>query len=79
MKFHAYVLCAIEPKYTQEAYRRLTDTQGIKHCHMTSGSWDAILYVEADDPQTLSKTVISKVRSIEGVRRTETLFAFDNV
>jgi len=79
MKYNAYVLCKTEPQFTKEAFRKLTDIVGVKTCYQTTGNFDAVLFLNADDPQTLSRLVVEKIRSIKGIRSTETLFAFEEI
>ena len=77
MKTNAYVLVSTEPRTHTETYRRLCDIPGVKTAYQTTGRYDVILWCEATDISSMSKMVIEKVRTVDGIRRTETLFAFD--
>ncbi len=77
MGVKAYVLCATDPSETSEVYRTLTSIEGVVSCHHTTGSWDVVCLVEGETPQDISRLVRNKIRAVQGVRNTETLFAFD--
>jgi len=77
MKAHAYVLISSESRNTNETFGRLMDIPGVKSAYQTTGRWDAILFVECDDWNALPRLVVDKIRNLEGVRHTETLFAFE--
>ncbi|MFH1017719.1 MAG: Lrp/AsnC ligand binding domain-containing protein [Pseudomonadota bacterium] len=77
MKTYAYVLVSTEPRKHTETYNHLCDIPGVKSAHQTTGRYDVILWCEANDASAMSKMVIDKVRGVDGIRRTETLFAFD--
>lgn len=78
-KTWAYVLVSMEPRYTNETYRKICDTPGVKSAYQTTGRWDAICWVEGNGPEDICRTVIEKVRKIEGITRTETLFAHERM
>lgn len=77
MKTHAYVLVSTDPKGTNDTFGRLCDIQGVKSAYQTAGRYDSVLWVEAENYNDIPKIVCDKIRSIEGVRHTETLFAFE--
>ena len=72
--FHAYVLLRTDPLKTENCFKRLCDTPGVKRAHYTVGHYDTILWVEGKDEKDLFDIITNKVRKIEGVCFTETLW-----
>lgn len=72
----AYVLVTLEPTKTKTAIEKMASRSGIKNCAMVTGRYDAVIEVEAEDIKRLSESVVSTIRSVEGVRRTETLVVY---
>lgn len=75
MPMYAYVLVRTQPNKTENCWNRLREIPGIKTAHTTTGRYDAILYVEGKTENDLIDTVVHKIRNVEGVTYTETLWA----
>jgi len=73
--YGAYVLIQSQPQKTQEVWRALQDIPYVKKAHQTAGRFDAVLYLEANDEKEIYTAIVEKIRRIDGVQHSETLFA----
>jgi Lrp/AsnC family transcriptional regulator, leucine-responsive regulatory protein len=60
------------PKLIGEFEKEIVELEGVLECHHVTGGHTLLLKVKTDDTSTLEE-LISKIRSIEGVDRTETM------
>ena len=68
-----FVLIDIEPTREKEVYAKLMKIGQIVELYPLFGEYDLIAKVEADSYDAIGAVVISKIRSIEGVKATKTL------
>ena len=68
-----YILIKLVPGLEADALSQIRATTGILDVNLVFGQWDAIAIAEAKTLFELSKTIISDVRSIQGVQDTTTL------
>ena len=68
-----YILIKLVPGLEADALSQIRATMGILDVNMVFGQWDAIAMAEAKTLFELAKTIISDVRSIQGVMDTTTL------
>ena len=68
-----YILIKLVPGLEADALSQIRATTGIMDVNMVFGQWDAIAIAEAKTLFELAKTIISDVRSIQGVQDTTTL------
>lgn len=71
----SYVLVSLIPGFETAAMGQITVVQGVKEVTPLFGHWDAIVVAEADSLHALATLVVSQIRGIQGVDRTETLIA----
>jgi len=69
----AYILIKLVPGLEADALSQIRATSGIEDVNLVFGQWDAIAIAEANSLFELTKTVVSDVRSIQGVQDTTTL------
>ncbi len=50
----------------------------VQEVHITSGEWDILTKVKAQDVDSIGKFVIDKLRLIKGIEKTLTCFAFES-
>lgn len=50
----------------------LSEIKGVKESYITTGDQDIIVLVEADNFENLLKLVLTKLRVIEGITKTDT-------
>src|SRR5437879_13283289 len=68
-----FVLIDIEPKREKEVYEKLMKIGQIVELYPLFGEYDLIAKVEADSFDAIGGIVVSKIRSIDGVKSTKTL------
>ena len=68
-----YILIKLVPGLESEALSQIRATQGVVDVNLVFGQWDAIAIAEAKTLFELAKTIISEIRSIQGVQDTTTL------
>ena len=68
-----FVLIDIEPAREKEIYAKLMKIGQIVELYPLFGEYDLIAKVEADSFDAIGDIVVSKIRSISGVKATKTL------
>lgn len=68
-----YVLLEVEAGKEREVYRALQAIDGLAEVFPLFGQFDFIAKVEARDFDDLGKIIVTNVRTIPGVRSTQTL------
>jgi len=69
----AYILIKLVPGLESDALSQIRATPGVDEVNLVFGQWDAIAIAEAKTIFELAKTIVSDVRSIQGVQDTTTL------
>ena len=69
----AYILIKLVPGLESDALSQIRATPGVDEVNLVFGQWDAIAIAEAKTLFELAKTIVSDVRSIQGVQDTTTL------
>jgi DNA-binding Lrp family transcriptional regulator len=69
----AYVEMNIAPGRVKNILRELRRISNVKEVSAVTGHCDVIASIEAGDMVTLSKVLLERFQSLEGVTRTETL------
>ena len=72
MAICAYILIEVEGKNVKQVVSQLRRIRGVNCADAVTGPYDVIACAEADDPAKMGDLVLSKVRAIQGVRRTLT-------
>ena len=68
-----YILIKLVPGLESDALTQIRAILGITEVNIVFGQWDAIALCEAKSLFELAKTIMSEVRSIQGVQDTTTL------
>ena len=68
-----YILIRLVPGLESDALNHIRAIRGVTEVNIVFGQWDAIALAEAKSLFELSKTIMSEVRSIQGVQDTTTL------
>jgi len=68
----AYLRISVIPGKEKIIRSALAAIKGVKEAHMTTGGQDIVVLVEADNFENLLKLVLTKLRVIEGVTKTDT-------
>ncbi|MEM7813637.1 MAG: Lrp/AsnC ligand binding domain-containing protein [Candidatus Aenigmatarchaeota archaeon] len=69
----AYVQIAVETGRDSSVHAALKQIPQCKEAHVVFGDWDIISLFEIANPEELGQLVVSKIRTIAGVKLTKTL------
>ena len=72
MVFASYVLIELSPGIAKTAADKISKIEGVRMAHAVTGPFDVIAFAEVSNLASLSELVLSKIQSIEGVKRTQT-------
>lgn len=72
MVFASYVLIELSPGTAKTAADKISKIAGVRMAHAVTGPFDVIAFAEVSNLASLSELVLSKIQSIEGVKRTQT-------
>ncbi len=67
-----FVLMNVQAGFVESVVRGLEKIPEVKESYPVTGGIDIIVKVEGQDVETIAKTILAKIHSIEGVNRTET-------
>lgn len=67
-----FVLMNVQAGFVESVVRNLDKIEEVKESFPVTGGIDIIVKVEGPDVETIAKTILAKIHSIEGVSRTET-------
>ncbi len=68
-----FVLITTAPGKEADVYKALKDVSEIKNLYPVFGDYDLVAMVEGKDAETLGGIIVSKIRSVEGIKDTKTL------
>ena len=68
-----YILVKLVPGLESDTLSQIRATPGVLDVNLVFGQWDAIAVAEAKSLFELARTVVSEVRSIQGIQDTTTL------
>jgi Lrp/AsnC family transcriptional regulator for asnA, asnC and gidA len=69
----AIVGLRVEQGQEAEAIERLTDIEGVQEVNLTTGEWDVVLRVYAEDTDALRELMFDNVAQMEGFARSQTM------
>ncbi|CQH58100.1 Lrp/AsnC family transcription regulator [Halobacterium hubeiense] len=69
----AVVGLRVEQGREQDALDRLADIDGVQEIHLTTGEWDIILRVYAEDTDTLRELMFEEIADVDGFARSQTM------
>lgn len=72
MAISAFVLIDVTGNHTKSAYKTLTRLQGVRSLHAVTGPFDLIAQIEAETIEELHEIVLSRIRSVDGITKTNT-------
>ncbi|UCD01398.1 MAG: Lrp/AsnC ligand binding domain-containing protein [Promethearchaeota archaeon] len=67
-----FVLMQTKAGFVEKVVKKLNEIPEVKETHPVTGGIDIIIKVEGKDVETIAKTILARIHSIEGVDRTET-------
>jgi DNA-binding Lrp family transcriptional regulator len=68
-----FVLIGVEPQRERQVQDTLMKVEEVVELYPLFGEYDLIAKVEAPDYDSIGEVVLSKIRTIQGVRATKTL------
>jgi len=71
----AWVLISCEPGRERDVYVHLLSMPTVSEVSVVYGELDLVARIDFDDEKEMSKTLIVEMRTVEGIRKTETLIA----
>jgi DNA-binding Lrp family transcriptional regulator len=71
----AYILIEVAPKKARAACAKIAKLAGVRSCHLVTGPYDIIAYVDGSDPTTIGQLVMARIHGVDGVGRTITCVA----
>ena len=72
MALSAFILIEVAGDHTKSAYKTIQRISGVKASYAVSGSYDLIVQIETESLETLSDLLLSKIRAVDGVTKTNT-------
>ena len=69
----AFVGLRVEQGREEDALDRLRDIEGVREIHLTTGEWDVILRVVAEDTDRLRELMFDRVAEMDGFSRSQTM------
>ena len=72
MALSAFILIEVAGDHTKSAYKTVQRIAGVKAAYTVSGNYDLIVQIEAENMEQLSDLLLSKIRAVDGVTKTNT-------
>lgn len=72
MALSAFILIEVAGDHSKSAYKTIQRIAGVKAAYAVSGSYDLIVQVETESLEDLSDLLMSKIRAVDGVTKTNT-------
>jgi Lrp/AsnC family transcriptional regulator for asnA, asnC and gidA len=69
----AFVGLRVEQGREEDALDRLRDIDGVREIHLTTGEWDVILRVVAEDTERLRELMFDRIAEMDGFSRSQTM------
>ena len=77
MSVSAFIFIEVPGDHTKSVFKTLKRIEGVKSLYVVTGTFDIIALVEAESLSELSDTVLSRLRSIDGITKTVTNIILD--
>lgn len=69
----ALVGLRVEQGREEDALERLRDIEGVREIHLTTGEWDVMLRVVAENTDTLRELMFERIANMDGFSRSQTM------
>ncbi|MFC5136468.1 MULTISPECIES: Lrp/AsnC family transcriptional regulator [Haloferacaceae] len=69
----ALVGLRVEQGREEDALERLREIEGVREIHLTTGEWDVILRVVAEDTDRLRDLMFDRIANMDGFSRSQTM------
>jgi DNA-binding Lrp family transcriptional regulator len=74
---HAIVLIQAEGSALGTLGGELADIEGVAEAYSVTGDWDFVAMLRLREPEQLAQVVTGRLSQLPGVRRTQTMVAFE--
>ncbi len=74
---HAIVLIQAEGSALAKLGGELADIEGVAEAYSVTGEWDFVAILRLREPDQLAQVVTGRLSQLAGVRRTQTMVAFE--
>jgi DNA-binding Lrp family transcriptional regulator len=74
---HAIVLIEAERDAMSSLGGALADVEGVAEAYSVTGEWDFVAMLRVRNPQEVAQVVTGRLAQLEGIRRTQTMVAFE--
>jgi DNA-binding Lrp family transcriptional regulator len=74
---HAIVLIEAERSAMKRLGGALADVEGVAEAYSVTGEWDFVAILRVRNPEAVAEVVTDRFASLEGIKRTHTLVAFE--
>ncbi len=74
---HAIVLIEAERSAMKQLGGALADVEGVAEAYSVTGEWDFVAILRVRNPEAVAEIVTDRFASLEGIKRTHTLVAFE--
>jgi DNA-binding Lrp family transcriptional regulator len=74
---HAIVLIEAERTAINTLGGALADVEGVAEAYSVTGEWDFVAMLRVRNPEAVAEVVTQRFASLEGIKRTHTLVAFE--
>lgn len=69
----ALVGLRVEQGREEDALERLREIEGVREIHLTTGEWDVMLRVVAEDTDSLRELMFERIANMDGFSRSQTM------
>ncbi|MEE2624889.1 MAG: Lrp/AsnC ligand binding domain-containing protein [Candidatus Thermoplasmatota archaeon] len=73
----AWILIQTEPGCERDVYKHLLDMPTVAETNVVYGEYDLCVRINFDSEAEMAKTLIGRMRTVSGIRKTETLIAVE--
>ncbi len=73
---NAVILMTVQPDSVNIIAQKLSGMEGILTVYSVGGRFDLVVLIQARDNEHLAEIVTEKMLKVQGIRSTETLFAY---
>jgi len=73
----AWILISCDPGRERDVYLQLLDLDTVSEVSVVYGELDLVARIDFENEKEMSKTLIEKMRHVEGIKKTETLIAVE--
>ena len=73
----AWILISCEPGRERDVYLQLLEMPVVSEVSVVYGDLDLVARIDFESEKQMSKTLIEEMRHVDGIKKTETLFAVE--